>query len=72
MENASDNLKWSSAMAQFGMLLKDSKYTGAATYASVISQAESAIGKDKEGYRRECVQLMKSAELLDRNSTAAR
>jgi Ca-activated chloride channel homolog len=72
MENATNNLKWSSAMAQFGMLLKDSKYTGDGSYASVIKQAESAIGKDPEGYRRECVQLMKSAELLDMSKTAAR
>ncbi|MEZ4721045.1 MAG: VWA domain-containing protein [Flavobacteriales bacterium] len=72
ISNASENLRWSASVAQFGMLLRDSEHIGEATYASVIKLAEGATGKDVEGYRRECVQLMKSAELLDKSNTASR
>ena len=56
----------------FGILLRDSDHLAEANYSEIIELAESAIGKDKEGYRRECLQLMKSAELLNRSSTAQR
>lgn len=72
IDKASTNLKWSASVAGFGMLLRDSEKVGELNYASNIKLAETAIGKDKEGYRRECLQLMKSAELLDKSSTAQR
>ena len=72
IQHASENLKWSASIAQFGMLLRDSDHKGETTYAGVIKLAESAKGKDKEGYRRECIQLMKSAEILEKSTTAQR
>lgn len=72
IQQASNNLQWSAAVAGFGMLLRNSEHKGAATYASLIELAEGATGTDKEGYRRECIQLMRSAELLAKNTTASR
>lgn len=72
IQHASENLKWSASIAQFGMLLRDSDHKGETTYTGVIKLAESAKGKDKEGYRRECIQLMKSAEILEKSTTAQR
>ena len=68
----SDNLKWSASMAQFGMLLRNSEYKGTTTYEVAISLAQSAVGKDTEGYRRECVQLMKNAQAMSDNGVARR
>lgn len=70
-EAASENVKWSSAIAGFGMLLRESMYCEMSSYTSVIKTAEGAIGKDPEGHKREAIQLMKSAELLSK-STAQR
>lgn len=66
----SDNLKWSASMAQFGMLLRNSDYKGTTTYETSISLAQSAVGNDTEGYRKECVQLMKNAQAMSNNDVA--
>ncbi|MFN8266278.1 MAG: von Willebrand factor type A domain-containing protein [Chitinophagaceae bacterium] len=54
----SDNFRFATAVAQFGMLLRNSEFKGTATYEAVISQAVGAIGKDEEGYRTEFVKLV--------------
>ena len=69
-EMASDNLKWSMSVASFGMLLRHSEYVNGFGYSQMIEIAENSIGKDKEGYQRECLQLMKSAELLEKNTAS--
>ena len=71
LNEANINLQWSASVAGFGMLLRKSKYAGDLTYSSVVEQAKGALGNDKEGYRREALQLMKSAELMSK-STASR
>lgn len=63
----SDNLKWSAAVAMFGMLLRNSPLMQQTTYSRAISLAESCLGKDLEGYRRECLALMKNAQALSDN-----
>lgn len=60
----SDNLQWASAVAGFGMLLRDSDYKGDLTYDQVIAQARSAMGKDEFGYRREFLDLVETASKL--------
>ena len=67
-EMTSNNLKWSMAVAGFGMLLRHSKYARGLDYRSVIESAENSLGEDREGYRRECLQLMKLAEILDKST----
>ena len=67
-EMASDNLKWSMSVASFGMLLRQSEFTNDFGYSQLIELAENSIGKDKEGYQRECLQLMKSGEILDKST----
>lgn len=61
---ASDNLKFSSAVAAFGMLLKDSKYKGDASYNEVLRLAQSSTGADLQGYRAEFVRLVEQARDL--------
>jgi Ca-activated chloride channel family protein len=60
----SDNLAFSSAVAGFGMLLRDSAFKGDLTYDHVVSLARESKGKDANGYRSECIKLMEQAALL--------
>jgi Ca-activated chloride channel family protein len=66
ISNASENLRWSASVAAFGMLLRESDYIKDFTYDEVISMAQSARGKDEEGYRAEFVNMAKSFGLISR------
>jgi Ca-activated chloride channel family protein len=71
-EKCSENLRFASAVAEFGLLLRGSEYKGKATYGDVIQRARGAFGKDEEGYRSEFVQLVKAAQSLDGSQGTAR
>lgn len=60
----SDNFRFAAAVAQFGMLLRDSEFKSAASYGSVVEMARKARGNDDEGYRSEFIRLVESAQLL--------
>lgn len=64
VEQASENLRFAAAVAQFGMLLRESKYRGTATWQTTVQLAEGARGKDPEGSRAEFVQLLNSAAVM--------
>jgi Ca-activated chloride channel family protein len=68
LESASNNLKFSSAVAGFGMLLRDSKYKGDVRYTDVVQLARAAAGADAQGYRNEFIQLVERAQALSRQS----
>ncbi len=63
LEKTSDNFRFSAAVAEFGMLLRDSEFKGNATYEQVLSLAKGAKGKDNEGYRQEFIQMVDSFKL---------
>lgn len=65
----SDNFRFATAVAEFGMLLRQSKFKQNASYEHVIATAENAKSVDKEGYRSEFVSLVKSARLLVKSSS---
>jgi Ca-activated chloride channel family protein len=60
----SDNFRFAAAVAQFGMLLRNSEFKSAATYDNVVSLARKAKGADEEGYRAEFIRLAESAKML--------
>ena len=64
LANSSDNFRFSSSVAEFGMLLRDSKFKGKATFEQAIELAKAAKGIDEEGYRAEFIKMMKTASLL--------
>jgi Ca-activated chloride channel homolog len=66
VKETSNNFRWSAAVAAFGMQLTDSDFRGDISYAEIVEIAKSAKGKDDNGYRAECINLMKSCELLVR------
>jgi len=62
-ENRIHNIKdfnFSSAVALFGMQLRNSKYTSKTNFNDVISLAEKGRGQDKDGYRAEFIRLVKT------------
>ncbi|MFX4955857.1 YfbK domain-containing protein, partial [Acinetobacter baumannii] len=48
-------------LAQFGMLLRNSEYKGRGGYELAIDLISGIKGDDREGYRKELLQLMKTA-----------
>ncbi len=60
----SANLRFASAVAEFGMLLRESEHKGSAGFGDVLSWAEGARGQDREGYRAEFLELVRAAEGL--------
>ena len=68
LARASENLRFASAVALFGMLLKDSKHTGTATYDTALELARGAQGADPQGYRREFINLIEAARRLEKQN----
>lgn len=64
LASASENFKFASAVAAFGMLLRDSKYKADATYNKVLELARASTGADTQGYRSEFIQLVETARTL--------
>jgi Ca-activated chloride channel family protein len=58
---ASDNLRFISAVAMYGMILRDSEFKGKSTLNQVIELADQSRENDKEGYKAEFVRLVKSS-----------
>ena len=65
IESTTENFRFAAAVAEFGLLLRNSEFKGNASYEHVISLAKSAFGKDEEGHRSEFVRLVKTAQALD-------
>src|SRR5262249_13624335 len=62
--HASDDLKLATSVAGFGMLLRDSPYKGTLTYAGVLEIAQPTLARDRSGYRKEFVELVRKAQSL--------
>lgn len=58
VDNTSENFRFASAVAQFGMLLRNSEFKADASYEKVLKLATGALGKDEEGYRAEFIKLV--------------
>jgi Ca-activated chloride channel family protein len=63
-QRASAEWKLAAGIAEMGMLLRASKYRGAATWTTAIELAKAAAGEDPHGYRNELLGLMARAERL--------
>ncbi len=64
LAQASDNFKFAAAVAEFGMVLRESEYKGNANFGEVLRLASESQGDDLDGYRAEFVRLVKGAESL--------
>ena len=70
-DKVSDNFKFSSSVAEFGLLLRNSKYKEKASYQNVIKRATESKGEDKWNYRKEFIELVEDASNLDIRSTSS-
>lgn len=61
----SDDFRFAAAAASFGMLLRDSKYRGAMTYAGVLEEAKGSVGADPNGHRKQFLELVAAAKRLN-------
>ena len=60
------DFRFASAVAEFGLLLRESKYRKNASYRNVIETAGQTLGEDQDGLRSEFVQLARKASRLQR------
>jgi Ca-activated chloride channel family protein len=63
---ASESMRFASAVAGFGMLLRHSPNSGSLTWDDVLSLARGARGADEDGYRADFIRLAEIARSLDR------
>ena len=63
-QKTSDNFRFSAAVAQYAMLLRDSEFKGMATVDNTRKLADGAVGKDPFGYRHEFISLLDRLDLL--------
>ena len=64
LSETSKDFRFATAVAEFGLLLRDSEYKANASYDQVVELAKNAFGKDEEGYRKEFVRLVENAKLM--------
>ncbi|MCL2251437.1 MAG: VWA domain-containing protein [Treponema sp.] len=60
------DFRFASSVAGFGMLLRDSSHKGNASYASIINLAQGSIGNDLWNFRRNFVEMVKKASVINR------
>ena len=64
LATTSSDYRWAAAIAGFGMLLRESPYRGNLSWQQVQSLAEGAVGRDREGYRKQALALIAEASKL--------
>ncbi|MFC6101916.1 YfbK domain-containing protein [Olivibacter domesticus] len=64
----SEDFKFTSAVAEFGLLLRNSAYKQQAAYDGLITRAKKAKGIDEEGYRAEFIKLAENTKLLAKSN----
>ena len=62
---ASADMQFAAAIAEFGMLLRNSPHRGTATYAEALSLARAARGVDLDGDREELVRMVDTGRALN-------
>ncbi len=60
----SEDFRFASAVAEFSLLLSDSKFKGDASFDKILDRARHAKGEDLEGYRAEFIRLVETAQLI--------
>ena len=63
-ENATADLKFAAAVAEFGMILRGSEYKGKGTLGAVIDWAQEGQGRDAAGYRAGFIELARKTQGL--------
>lgn len=62
--DASPDTRFASAVALFGMIVRESKFKGTGTLDAVLEIAGASLGSDPGGYRKEFIDLVRKASAL--------
>lgn len=65
LKNSSNNFRFAAAVAEFGLLLRASEFKGDANYAHAAKLADAAKGADKNGYRKELVEMIEKMRRIE-------
>ena len=68
---ATPAFRFAAAVAEFGMILRDSPYKGAADYDRAFEEVRQTLGSDEDGRRSEFLSLIRTAEKLAARSRSA-
>lgn len=64
LDQASSDLQFMTAVAEWGMLIRNSAYKQNADFDSLIRRAKATKGNDEEGYRGEFIRMAEDAKAL--------
>lgn len=64
---APEDLKFAAAVAEFGMILRDSEYKGNGTFENVMQWAVEGKGTDRGGARADFIELVRKAQALTKS-----
>jgi Ca-activated chloride channel family protein len=65
----SSDFRFATAVAEIGMLLRESDFKQASEFSQAIEIARVSKGEDREGYRAEFIKLAESAKLLSQSNS---
>ena len=63
-KSVSEDFRFAATVAEFGLVLRDSPYKGSASYVGVQQRAATALGLDRNGHRKEFLELVARARSL--------
>jgi Ca-activated chloride channel family protein len=69
--SASESMRFASAVAGFGMLLRGSPHSGSLSWQQVVDLARGSRGDDRDGYRADFIRLAELASELSQRLAAA-
>ena len=64
LDAVSEDFRFATAVAEFGMLLRNSDYKQNSSFESLVARAKAAKGKDDEGYRAEFIRLAENSKSI--------
>lgn len=64
LEKTSENFRFAAAVAEFGLILRNSSFKQHADYEQVVTLAKKSLGKDASGYRSEFISLVRKASVF--------
>ncbi|KKO92584.1 hypothetical protein AAW12_04455 [Sphingobacterium sp. Ag1] len=67
LNRVSEDLRFATAVAELGLLLRDSDFKQNANFDQLIARAKASKGEDEEGYRAEFIRMAENARDLSRS-----
>lgn len=71
LASSSEDMRFAAAVAEYGLLLRNSQFKQNSRFDQVITLAKGAKGKDDQGYRAEFIRLAESTRDMAKSNTLA-